>query len=180
MSTLPEPYPSDCISHWNQTNLEEGVMSSVRPRYTQSVSEQYFHKLTISWETIYTSNFQTCQRFCLQHMIMKSCDCFEPQLDMSLMNVTKFDFKSGIRPCNFDAGDGLTTKKYRKVAAAKAPIKLFRRFGHPVLRGCLGDLLPRRRPLRHMPHPVQVKQIISHPDSFCKRKQGAKKLFQRG
>ena len=57
-------------------------------------------------------------------MIMKSCDCFEPQLDMSLMNVTKFDFKSGIRPCNFDAGDGLATKKYRKVAAAKAPIKL--------------------------------------------------------
>ena len=41
-----------------------------------------------------------CDRFCLQEEVMRACDCFHPQLDLSLMNVTRFKFRDRQRPCN--------------------------------------------------------------------------------
>ncbi len=56
--------------------MDESLMSSgVRPRYAKAV----------------------CTRFCLQHEVMRACDCFHTQLEMALMNVTKFPFKNGLR-----------------------------------------------------------------------------------
>ncbi len=37
----------------------------------------------------------------MQHKIMQKCDCFDAMLDMSLMNVSKFPFVEGVRPCEF-------------------------------------------------------------------------------
>ncbi len=37
---------------------------------------------------------------------MRRCDCFHPQMDMTLLNVSKFDFKETQRPCNLlDGGE---------------------------------------------------------------------------
>ena len=32
--------------------------------------------------------------------MMKGCDCFHTQLDISLMNITKFPYKDRMRPCD--------------------------------------------------------------------------------
>ncbi len=43
-----------------------------------------------------------CTRFCLQHEVMKAYDCYHTQLEMSLMNVSKFAYDSaeGRKPCD--------------------------------------------------------------------------------
>ena len=56
---------------------------------------------------------QICDRFCLQEEIMRRCDCFHPQMDMTLLNVSKFDFKERQRPCNLlDGGEEKTRKVF--------------------------------------------------------------------
>ncbi len=40
---------------------------------------------------------------------MRRCDCFHPQMDMTLLNVSKFDFKERQRPCNLlDGGEEMS------------------------------------------------------------------------
>ncbi len=40
-------------------------------------------------------------------MIMKSCDCFDTLLDLSLMNVTRFSYIYGVRPCDMVKIEGM-------------------------------------------------------------------------
>ncbi len=43
---------------------------------------------------------------------MQQCDCFHPQMDLSLLNVSKFHFKDRQRPCNLVDGGNNGKKKY--------------------------------------------------------------------
>ncbi len=80
---LPDPHPADCYGSWEQTDLDRGLMNPVRPRYDKTV----------------------CTRYCLQHQIMRECDCFNTQYDLTLINVTGFEYSSGeARPCDLAIG----------------------------------------------------------------------------
>jgi len=58
INRLEAPFASDCVTFWNQTDLEKG-------------SEKKFH-LSFS--------MQNCQRFCIQREIREKCGCFLPSL----------------------------------------------------------------------------------------------------
>ncbi len=80
ITRLADPHPSDCYKSWKETDLDETLMNVDKPRYSKPV----------------------CNRFCLQHEVMKACDCFHTQLDISLMNITKFPYVDRQRPCDTD------------------------------------------------------------------------------
>ncbi len=42
---------------------------------------------------------------------MKGCDCFHTQLDITLMNITKFQYQERFRPCEIGL-DGMYSRRW--------------------------------------------------------------------
>ncbi|TRY68751.1 hypothetical protein TCAL_04698, partial [Tigriopus californicus] len=80
ISRLPEPHPSNCITNWEQTGMNQSLMIETKPTYSLGA----------------------CYRHCFQLDVIRECSCYHTYLDMSLIDLKAIPFKdgNGSRPCS--------------------------------------------------------------------------------
>ena len=94
---MPPPYQSMCTGSWDNQGFNSSWYVDELPDYSVAVRESrnYYFKAYLM-----KSNFQTCQRHCIQLDIIKSCGCFHINMDLDLINITRAEFANGTRTCS--------------------------------------------------------------------------------
>lgn len=74
---MPEPYESNCTNDWSKSTykVKENATYSLA---VSNISIRICLLLISSMSKV--SFFQSCNRFCIQEVILKTCECFHPTL----------------------------------------------------------------------------------------------------
>ena len=108
---LPYPYPSNCYDDWEETDLNASLLADYLPRYSLTVGIYGHPRLERGGGETFCSmlvngyngevSWQVCLRACLQILTLKTCDCFDSDLDLTTVNVSRFQFEGGRRTCSY-------------------------------------------------------------------------------